>query len=183
MMILKMLVSFPVVALMLFFSVSPSDLTAQRPPTPQELKRQMQLRSLAQPEEVLLERTPVGPAPQLIGTTAKRIDRGRVDVRVYRDGQPVELPPRFHELITTTPANHHMELGKAVGKGVTLVPSEKGQGRWDLYMGVGGVDELCLAGNILVVKQVLVSSRKSPIEVRVDGETHRLRPGQALLVI
>lgn len=182
-MVPKRLVSLPIVALVLFFSFLSTGFTGQRPPTPQELKRQMQLRSLAQPEGVSPERVPVGPAPQMIGTTTERIDRDRVDVRVYQSGQPVELSPRFHELIAATPANHRRQLNKTAGKGVTLVPSEQGAGRWDIYLGVGGVDELCLAGNILVVKQVLVSSRKSPIEVRVDGEIHRLRPGQALLVI
>jgi len=181
--VLKMSVSLPLVALALFFGVSPADLAAQSPPTPQEVKRQTQLRSLAQPERVAPERVPVGPAPQIIGTTSERIDRDRLDVRVYQSGQAVELPPRFRELIAATPADHRMQLNNTTGKGVTLVPSEKGAGRWDIYLGVGGVHELCLAGNIFVVKQVLVSSRKSPIEVRVDAKIHRLRPGQALLVI
>jgi hypothetical protein len=54
---------------------------------------------------------------------------------------------------------------------------------WDIFTGVGGVGELTLADNIFKVRQVLLSSRKNPIEVHIDGQMHRLKPGQALLVL
>jgi hypothetical protein len=63
------------------------------------------------------------------------------------------------------------------------VPSEKRADQWDVFTGVGGVGELVLAGNIFKVRQVLFSTRKNPLEVRVDGQIHRLKPGQALLVL
>jgi len=40
-----------------------------------------------------------------------------------------------------------------------------------------------LADNIFKVHQVLLSSRKNPVEIHIDGEIHRLKPGQALLVL
>jgi hypothetical protein len=55
--------------------------------------------------------------------------------------------------------------------------------QWDIYTGVGGVGELILADNIFKVRQVLLSSRKNPIEIRIDGQIHHLKPGQALLVM
>jgi hypothetical protein len=55
--------------------------------------------------------------------------------------------------------------------------------QWDIFTGVGGTGELILAGNIFKVHQVLLSSRKSPIEIHIDGQIRRLKPGQALLVL
>ncbi len=179
----KMSASLHVVAFVFFFNVSQAELTAQRPPSPQALRNEMRLRAVTQPEEVSPNRAPVGPAPQLIATITTRIDRDRLEVRVYQNGQPVKLFPRFHELIVATPADHRMGLDNVVGRSVALVPSEKGAGRSDIFLGVGGVDEFCLAGNIFIVKQVLLSSRKNPIEVLVDGKTQRLKPGQALLLM
>jgi hypothetical protein len=48
---------------------------------------------------------------------------------------------------------------------------------------VGGVGELVLADNIFKVHQVLLSSRKNPIEIRIDGQIQHLKPGQAVLVL
>ena len=55
--------------------------------------------------------------------------------------------------------------------------------QWDIFTGVGGTGELILAGNIFKVHQVLLSSRQSPIEIHIDGQIRRLKPGQALLVL
>ena len=98
-------------------------------------------------------------------------------------GKPVELFPHFHELLTATPAGRQEGLDKLVGRSVALVPSEKRADQEDIFTGVGGVGELVLTDNIYKVRQVLLSSRKNPIEIRVDGQIHRLKPGQALLVM
>jgi hypothetical protein len=55
--------------------------------------------------------------------------------------------------------------------------------QWHIYTGVGGVGELVLADNIFKVHQVLLSSRKNPIEIRIDGQIQHLKPGQAVLVL
>ncbi len=159
------------------------NIAAQAPPSPQGIRRQIRLHALTQSEEAPPSKAPIGPPAQLIAAVTERIDRDRLEIHVYQNGRPAKISPRFHELIAATPADHRTELEKVAGKGVALVPSEKSADRWDVYLGVGGVDTLCLAGNIFVVKQVLVSSRKSPIEVRVDGDIHRLKPGQVLLVL
>ena len=183
-MLQKRLVPLPVAAFVLFLNFSPGKLTAgQRIPSPQALKHEMQLRALTPPGETTPDKAPVGPAAQFIATSTQRIDRDRAEVRVYRNGQPVELFTKFHELLTATPADRQMGLDRLVGKSVALVPSEKRADQWDIFTGVGGVGELILAGNIFKVRQVLLSSRKSPLEVRVDGQIHRLKPGQALLVL
>jgi len=169
----------------------------RRPPTLQEM---------TQPEATAPEGALAGPEAQFIATTAERIDRDHVGIQVYRNGKPVDLFSHFHELVTATPAGHQTGLDKLVGTAVTLVPSEKqaeqwdvytGVGvaagrlgvpklkpsQWDIFTGVGGTGELVLADNIFKVRQVLLSSRKNPIEVRTDGQIHRLKPGQALLVL
>ncbi len=153
-----------------------------------QIRRPPSLKEMTQPGEPAPEEAPVGPGAQAIATSTQRIDRDRAEVRVYRSGQPVELFPHFHELLTATPADHQkgIELDGLAGRSVTLVPSEKRADQWDIFTGVGGaggVDGLILADNIFKVRQVLLSSRKNPIEVRIDGQTHRLKPGQALLVM
>ncbi|MGD0010764.1 MAG: hypothetical protein ABSE93_19745 [Terriglobia bacterium] len=177
----KRLVPLPVAAFVLFLNFSPAKLTAGQIPSPQALKNEVQLRALTQPGET--KKASVGPAAQFIATSTQRIDRDRAEVRVYRNGQAVELFPKFHELLTATPADRQMGLERLVGKSITIVPSEKRADQWDIFTGVGGVDKLILAGNIFKVRQVLLSSRKNPLEVRVDGQMHRLKAGQALLVL
>jgi hypothetical protein len=203
----KRLTPFLVAVILLFFSFLPVEHTSGQIPSPRAYKGEMQLPALTQPGETTPGNPPVGPGAQFIATSAQRIDRDRAEVRVYRNGQPVELFPSFHELLAATPADRQMRLDRLVGKSVALVPSDKqadqwdiftGVGgiagmrrrvarlkadQWDIFTGVGGVGDLVLAGNIFQVRQVLLSSRKNSIEVRVDGEIHRLKPGQALLVL
>jgi hypothetical protein len=196
-----------VAAFLVFLNLSNAKLTARQTPSPQALKNEMQLRAVTQPEETTGEKAPAVPAAQVVATSTERIDRDRAEIRVYRNGKQVELYPSFHELVTATPANHEMGLDALVGRSIALVPSEKRAEQWDvftgvggiagtrgpvgklkadqwsIYTGVGGVGDLVLAGNIFKVRQVLLSSRKNPIEVRVDGQIHRLKPGEALLVL
>ena len=179
----KRLALLPVAAFVLFFNFSTVRLTSGQIPSPQALKNEMQLRALTQPGETTAGKNLVGPGAQFIATSTQRIDRDRAEVRVYRNGQPVELFPSFHELLAATSTVRQTGLDRLVGRSVALVPSEKRADQWDIFTGVGGVGELVLAGNIFKVRQVLLSSRKSPIEVRVDGRIHHLKPGQALLVL
>jgi hypothetical protein len=180
----KRLVPLLVAAFVLFFNFSMPKLTSgQRILSPQALKNEMQRRALTQPGETAPEKASVGPAAQFIATSTQRIDRDHAEVRVYRNSQPVELFPGFHELLTATPADRQTGVDRLVGKSVAVVPSEKRADQWDVFTGVGGVGELVLAGNIFKVRQVLFSTRKNPLEVRVDGQIHRLKPGQALLVL
>ena len=172
-----------------------------------QILRPPSLQEATQPQTTAPEEAFAGPEAQFIATTAERIDRDHVGIQVYRNGKPVNLFPHFHELVTATPAGHQTGLDKLVGTAVTLVPSEKQAEQWDVYTGVGGVSsrrtavpklkpsqwdiftgvggtgELVLADNIFKVHQVLLSSRQSPIEIHIDGQIHRLKPGQALLVL
>jgi hypothetical protein len=150
-----------------------------------QIRRPLSVEEMTRARETTPAKAPVGPGAQFVATSTQRFDRDRVEVRVYRSGQPVELFPHFHELLTATPADHQkgIELDRLAGKSVTLVPSEKRSDQWDIFTGVGGTGELTLADNIFKVRQVLLSSRKNPIEVRIDGQIHRLKPGQALLVM
>ena len=178
----KRLVPLLAAAFVLFFNFSiPKLASGQRILSPKAFQNEMQRHAPTQPGET--EKAPVGPAAQFIATSTQRIDRDHEAVRVYRNRQPVELFPGFHELLTATPADRQTGVDRLVGKSVAVVPSEKRADQWDIFTGVGGVGELILAGNIFKVRQVLLSSRKNPLEVRVDGQIHRLKPGQALLVL
>ena len=172
-----------------------------------QFRRPPSLEEMTQPKPVAPEEAFAAPESQFIATTTQRIDRERMEIRVYQNGKPVELFPHFHELVAATPADRQKGLDKLVGTSVTIVPSEKqadqwdvytgagvGAGRptvgpklkpshWDIYTGVGGVGDQILADNIFKVRQVLFSSRKNPIEIHIDGQIHRLKPGQALLVL
>ncbi len=176
-------VPFGVAACTLILNFCSARLAAQRLPSPQALKNEMQMRALPQPDKIAPDRGRTGPASQLIATSTLRIDRDGAVIRVYRNGRLVELFPHFQELLVATPADHPVGFDTLVGRSVALVPSEKRTDRWDIYLGVGGVYELTLAGNIFVVGQVFLSSRKSPIEVQAAGKIYRLKPGQALLLI
>jgi hypothetical protein len=144
-----------------------------RPPTLEEMTR---------PQATAPQEAPAGPQAQCIATSTQRIERDRMEIRVYRNGRPVELFSHFHELVTATPAVRQRALDQLAGRSITLVPSEKQAEQWNVFTGVG-VGGLVLADNIFKVRQVLLSSRKNLIEVHVDGQIHRLQPGQALLVL
>jgi len=149
------------------------------------LRRPPSLKEMTQARTYTPEKTPVEPAAQFVATSTQRIDRDRAKVRVYRNGRLVELFSSFHELLTATPAGRQKgtALNELVGRSVALVPSEKRADQWDIFRGVGGCCDLVLADNIFKVRQVLLSSRQNPIEVRIDGQILRLKPGQALLVM
>ena len=151
--------------------------------TSAQLRRPLSLQEMTQPQATAPQEAFAGPEAQFIATTTQRIDRDHVGIHVYRNGKAVDLFPHFHELVTATPAERQKGLDRLAGTSVTLVPSEKQAHEWDVFTGVGGVGELVLAANIFKVRQVLLSSRKNPIEIHIDGQIHRLRPGQALLVL
>jgi len=172
-----------------------------------QFRRRPTLEEMTQPQANTVRSAPINvDGAQLIATTTQRFDRDQVEIRVFQNGKPVELFAHFHELVTATPAGQQKEFDKLVGTCVTLVPSEKRTGQqknftgaggipaellpwrqqadhWDIFTGVGGVGELTLADNIFKVRQVLLSSRQNLIEVHVDGQIHRLKPGQALLLL
>ncbi len=123
------------------------------------------------------------PAVQLIARATHRIERDRVEIHVYQDHHPVEIT-RFQELLVATPVDGDAALDRLVQKSVALVRSEKHEGQWDVYMNVWtSINTSTLAENVFIVRQVLVSTRKHPVQVRVNGGLHRLKPGEALLVL
>jgi len=175
--------SFSAVAfVLLFFDVQAAP-AGQMPVSPRSVWGDMQSRAVASAAPYSPNSVPDGSQPHRIAILTQRIDPNRLEVRVYQKGHPIKLFPQIHELIIAFRADRRKGLEHVAGSSVALVPSEKIADQWDIYLGVGGVGELCLADNIFVVRQVLVSSRRNPIEVRLDGSIHRLKPGEALLVM
>jgi len=173
--------SFSALALVLSLLAVQTALAAQMPKPPSPLRRDV-FWDAAPAEPYASKFVPDESQGQRIGLLTKRINTHLLDVHVYQSGQPIALFPQLHELVTAVPADGRKALGDIQGKSVALVPSAKAANQWELFSGVAG-GELCLADNIFVVRQVLISTRKKPIRVQVDGETHRLKPGEVLLVM
>ncbi len=124
------------------------------------------------------------PVNRLVATCTQRIEPDRLQIRVYAARRPVDLPS-FTELLIATPVNRRAAIDKLERRSVGLVRSKTNAGRWDVYSDVFGPADgaLALADNIFVVRRVLISSRQNPIVVRFDGQSRRLKPGEALLVL
>ena len=125
-------------------------------------------------------------AYRLIARATQRIERDRMEVRVYQSGQLLEMP-RFDELVIVTPVESPTTMDTLVRKSVALVRSERRSEEWDVYTNVvwrgRDVEQITLPDNVFIIRKVVVASRKHPVEVRVDGALHRLKPGETLLVL
>jgi hypothetical protein len=121
----------------------------------------------------------------LVAEVRQRVETDRLEVRVYQRKKPVQLAG-FMELFVVTPLpGPRKALENLTQKSVAIFRSEKKPDRWEVYQDVwiGTGHEQTLAGNVFKVKQVLISSARSPVELRLDGQTIRLEPGDALLVL
>lgn len=136
------------------------------------------------------------PAYQHVAVATRRIVRDRVSVSVYQGTKRVNLP-RFFELVIVEPLGQAESLDRLLETSVLLVPSDKRQGAWNVYaepaqtsqafrhatLIVGQAEELTLPDNVFAVEMVLVSTRKSPVEVQADRAIYKLKPAEALLVL
>lgn len=147
----------------------------------------------------------------VVGEIRQRVETDTLEVRVYQGKQLVELPS-FTELFVVTPLSGPPQtIENLVGKSVAIAPSEKWPNRLEVYLlrseaalgrnghlvevayddpprkrvrsGASREDGLELADNVFKVKQVLVSSRRRPVELKLDGQVIRLKPMDALLVL
>jgi hypothetical protein len=122
----------------------------------------------------------------LIAEVRQRIETDRLEVRVYQGKKLVQLA-RYTELYVVMPLPGPPKTIENLAKrSVAIFRSEKNPDRWEVYQDVwaGAGDELMtLADNVFKVKQVFISSQRSPIELRLDGQIMRLKAGDALLVL
>jgi len=144
----------------------------------------------------------------LVAEVNQRIETDRLQVRVYQGKQLVQLA-RFRELFVVTPLGGRTQtIESLVGRSVAIVPSAKRPDRWEVHvlrtvavlgrqgrllegfyepaqqpLRIGTGQELMLAENIFKVKQVFVSSRRRPVEIRLDGQVICLKSGDALVVL
>jgi hypothetical protein len=144
----------------------------------------------------------------LIAEVRQRVETDNFEIRVYQGKKRVQLP-RFMELVVITPLSGTAgTIEDLAGKSVAIVPSEKRANTWGVYIfssvsflhrnrglirealydpsqqrqGRLGAAEV-LSGNVFVVKQVLISSRRSPVALRLDGRLIQLKSGDVLLVL
>jgi hypothetical protein len=144
----------------------------------------------------------------LVAEVNQRIETDRLHVRVYQGEQLVQLA-RFSELVVVTPLGVRPQtIESLVGSSVAIVPSAKRPDRWEVHvlrsvavlgrpgrlqegfyepaqqqLGTRVGQELMLAENIFKVKQVFVSTRRRPIEIRLDGQVISIKSGDALVVL
>ena len=142
---------------------------------------------LVPPSVTLLRagQAPPEKSPAPVAQVRERIERDRLEVRVYQGKQPVHLAP-FLELCIVAPISGSVKtLENLAHKSVAIVRSENKPDRWEVYQDVwaGAGSNLTLADNVFRVKQVLISSRESPIELRLDEKVVQIEPGEAILVL
>ena len=144
----------------------------------------------------------------LVAEVSQRIETDRLEVRVYQGKQLVKLA-RFMELFVVTPRGGRTQAVESlVGRSVAIVPSAKRPDRWEVHVlrtlavlgrpgrlregfyeparqhvRIRSGQEQMLAENIFKVKQVFVSSRRRPVEIRLDGQVIYLKAGDALVVL
>ena len=147
-------------------------------------------------------------ATSLVAEVNQRVETDRLQVRVYQGKKLVPLA-RFRELFVVTPLGERSQtIASLVGRSVAIVPSAKRPDRWEVHVlrtvavldrqdrRLGGFyepaqqhvrirsgQEQMLAENIFKVKQVFVSTRRRPVEIRLDGQVIDLKSGDALVVL
>jgi len=91
------------------------------------------------------------------------------------------------ELLVVTPvAQPPQALENLTNRSVAIIPSDKNPDRSEVYQDVFSSADgrvLTLAGNVFKVKQVLISSSESQLELRLDEKVVKIQPGDALLVL
>jgi hypothetical protein len=129
-------------------------------------------------------------------------------VRVYQGKQLVQLA-HFTELFVVTPLGGRSQTFESlVGRSVAIVRSAKRRDLWEVYVlsteaifGRQGRllegfyepvqqhvplkfgQELTLPENIFKIKQVFISSRQHPVEIKLDEQIIYLKLGDALVVL
>ncbi len=150
----------------------------------------------------------------LVAEVSQRIEPDRLEVRVSQGKQVVQLGSFLELWIVTPLGGQSQTIENLAGKSVAIVPSEKRRDRWEVYvvrsvasLGRQGrfleaiykpaqervrirtVQEQMLAESTVKVKQVLVSSRRRLVEIKLDGHSEsdfylfQLKSGDALLVL
>lgn len=129
--------------------------------------------------------------PNLIAEVRQRLETDRLEVRVYKGKELVQLAD-FIDLYIVTPLPDAPQMIEKLfkSKSVAIFKSEKNPARWEVYQDVwigtgrgGDARELTLADNVFKVKQVLVSTDQHPLEIRLDEKVIHIKPGDALLVL
>jgi hypothetical protein len=126
-----------------------------------------------------------GHAATPVAQVRERIERDRLEIRVYQGKQLVQLAS-FLELCIVEPISGPVKaIENLAHRSVAIVRSDKNPDRWEVYQDVwaGGGRELTLADNVFRVKQVLISSPRNPIELRLDEKVVNVEPGEAVLVL
>jgi protein subunit release factor A len=122
-----------------------------------------------------------------IAVVSQRIEADRREVRLYKGKKLVQLTPFMEPIVVTPVAGQSKTIENLANRSVAIFRSEKNPDRWEVFqdvrVGTGGADALVLADNVFKVKQVLISSSQSPIELRLDEKIIRLKPGDGLLVL
>jgi hypothetical protein len=139
------------------------------------------------PTAFLAGQAPKQSAARPIAVVSQRIEADRHEVRLYEGNKLVPLTPSMEFIVVTPVAGQSKTIENLANKSVAIFRSEAKPDRWEVFqdtrVGTGGADVLVLADNVFKVKQVFMSSSQSPIELRLDEQVIRLKPGDGLLVL
>jgi hypothetical protein len=140
----------------------------------------------------------------------RRLQADELEISVYQGNQRVRLQHIVQLLVITPKIGRAEAIEDLVGASVAVVPSTKRPGLLELHLlssaGFLGhkyprlspaaydpaqqphntqrhTRQQMLADNVFLVKQVFVCSRRHPVLVKLDGQTIRLKRGDALVVL
>jgi hypothetical protein len=146
-----------------------------------------------------------------VATVNRRIETDNLEISVYQGKRRVQLQTFVQLLVITPLAGRAETVENLVGASVAIVPSNRPSKRLEVHLLSPVVFlshddghshrisydatqqpqnmyreytfQQMLADNVFIVKQVLVSSQRNPVELRIAGEPIQVKRGDALLVL
>ncbi len=129
------------------------------------------------------------PAFRPIAIGRQRISREKQTIAILRGSQDV-VANYFTELIIAKRVDDFSLFARKAdpqslnGLTVSLVRDAKVPDRWNIFPGGASDGEaLILTENVFRIKQVISSSEKDQVRLRIDGRVYSLGPGEVLLLL
>jgi len=129
------------------------------------------------------------PAFRPIAIGRQRISREKQTIAILRGSQDV-VATYFTELVIAKIVDDFSLFARKAdpqrlnGLTVSLVRDAKVPDRWHIFSGgVSDGDALILTENVFRIQQVVSSSEKDQVRLRIDGRVYSLGPGEVLLLL
>ena len=129
------------------------------------------------------------PAFRPIAIGRQRISREKQTIAILRGSQDV-VANYFTELVIAKIVDDFSLFARKAdpqrlnGLTVSLVRDAKVPDRWNIFPGgASDGDALILTENVFRIQQVVSSSEKDQVRLRIDGRVYSLGPGEVLLLL